>query len=322
MGIVCLSSSTLKSLANSHSHFPLHPFKIAFLRRVQKSSIHCLSQHLWYTKRKIASSISQRMPILVLDWDETITVKDTTKLIAQLAEDYSTSRIQFSYFTKEYLADYFSFEAEFKNTYGPIDSVDKEQNFQKQLRTIELRSIDRIVSNKFLKGISSQVFRDAAPSIEIKPDCLSFLRSWTDPIYILSINWCRFLIQECLSHHNLSHVSVLANDLEFVDGITSGNFKPGFNLRTGLDKQEMLKVIRQKHSADKICYIGDSHGDLLPIIDADLGLLIQGGSGLKYLSGVIQEPVLRLDSLSLNSPTDLSGIYVGSWLQISDIFKD
>lgn len=267
------------------------------------------------------------MSVLVLDWDETITVKDTTALIARVAELHSPKSLPFLYFTERYLLSYNEFGTRFTDTYGSIDTIEKEVAFQQQLKEVEMLSVKRLEDFEFFKGVKTTEFVNAAKEIEIRPDCIEFLREWQSPIYILSINWCKSMIEACLTALGLEHVEVIANELGSENGITTGVFKKEHNIRTGLDKEEALTVIREKWGSSNIVYIGDSHGDILPILSADTGLLLEGGKGQDVLDKIAHieylPVVLQKNSLEKEPSKDYSTVaYLGSWLQITRFLKE
>lgn len=254
------------------------------------------------------------MSVLVLDWDETVTVRDTTSLIAHIAETNSVKGIPFLYFTKSYLNSYRRFQERFKKE-GDIDTKNKELEFQKQLRTVELESLALLEKSQFFEGVNMLKFVEAGPSVELQPGTVEFLKRFDGPIYILSINWCKSMIEACLRSHSLDHLMVMANDLEVKQGVTTGRFLSDFDIRTGSDKVIYLKQILSSFPDHKIIYIGDSDGDVSPILEADLSILMKNGRGeqqLRKIIGAIQE--LDINTCSLRN---LSGIYQGSWFQIT-----
>lgn len=265
-------------------------------------------------------------PVLVLDWDETITVMDTTALIATVAEKNSPRSLKFLYFTEKYLLSFSDFSREFAKTHGPIDTIEMEIMYQKQLKEVEMLSVKRLEDFKFFEGISITEFQNVASEIEMNSDCVQFLKNWQGHIYILSINWCKAMIQARLITVGLGNIVVLANELETEQGITTGLFNKGQNIRTGLDKATILKELRLKHGHSPIVYIGDSHGDVLPILEADTGIIIANGKGQKVLEKISQ--VINLDLQAVTTPIKQNSIYksprkchfkvsyVGSWLQI------
>lgn len=261
-----------------------------------------------------------KLPILVLDWDETITTKDTTSLIASIAEINSPKELSFSYFTKKYMESYLYFENLFRGEYGEIDSMEKEIHFQKGLKTIELVSINRLEQHHFFKGVHISKFRDAAKQIDFKPNCSEMLRNWNLPIYILSINWSRTMIEERLKLEGVNNVKVMANDLSNIDNIATGKFEARYNIRTGYDKLKVLRQLKIDYPNEKLLYVGDSHGDVLPIADADIGILIQNGKGISQLKKIFGD-VRQLSDCKSEFSFELSGIYTGSWLQLASLFK-
>lgn len=262
-----------------------------------------------------------KMPILVLDWDETITIKDTTSLIAHIAETNCPKELPFSYFTEKYMTSLSDFEKLFRTKYGDIDSIEKEVNFQKQLKNVELESIRRLECHEFFKGVHILKFCEAAKDIELMSHCSKLLRNWNQPVYILSINWCKPLIEKRLSLEGITNVKVLANNLQLDDDITTGKFEAELNIRTGHDKLQMLRQLKADHPGERFIYVGDSHGDILPIVDADIGVLIENGRGIKQLKRIYSE-VKELSKCEIHDLLDSSDVFTGSWLQLSSLIRN
>lgn len=266
---------------------------------------------------------TNNMPILVLDWDETLTVRDTTGEIAHAAEKCASRKYSFAYFTEKYLASYAAFLDQFQREHGKIDSVEKEIEYQKQLRKVELESIIRLEKYDFFKGIPFITFTDLASHIELKPGSVEFLKSWKLPVYVLSINWCKSMIETCLKQHGLSDIVVLANDLEHREGVTTGSFRNDVDIRTGYDKSIILRDLKAIYNGSQVIYVGDSHGDVLPIVDADVGILIENGKGKQILELILDlQQIEMLLGTAFESDLDRhqpgkKRLYEGSWPRIA-----
>ena len=72
------------------------------------------------------------------------------------------------------------------------------------------------------------------------------------------------------------NLKIMVNELEFVNGISTGNFNESISIRTGLDKLNIVNSLIKQYG--KTCYIGDSMTDLLSLIDSDIGIAIEEGS--------------------------------------------
>lgn len=263
--------------------------------------------------------------VLVVDWDETVTVRDTTALLALAAEQHAPKERQFAYFTTKYLESYAQFEKLFHNEYGDITTHHMETQFQKRLRAIEMHSIRRLEEARFFLDVPKTVFEQLALSIELRPDAVPFLRSFCGAVYVLSSNWCRSMIETCLAQQGLECVTVMANDLETHNGRTTGIFSADFDIRTGYDKACKLQELRNAHPTAHIVFVGDSHGDVLAIVEADVGIVISNGKAKQTLQKIaevhsivtVNECATHERGTGISSANVSPVVYEGTWAQIA-----
>lgn len=257
--------------------------------------------------------------VLVTDWDETATVKDTTALVALVAYSYATDNIPpFSHFVDIYLNASREYNASCATTCGARDTVDRELEYQRGMKAVEWASIGALEKSKLFQGLLLSAFADRASDVELSPSFIDFvreLRAEDVPVIVLSVNWSRTLIQAALRLHGIEHVTVLANDLEVVDGITTGNFDRTIDIRTGLDKLEKIETIRQVHPDAALVYVGDSSTDVLATLAADTGIVISGGSGKRYYKSLYGE----LKSLQTYRKLR-AGVYEGTWEELRKVW--
>lgn len=254
--------------------------------------------------------------VLVTDWDETVTVKDTTLLVAQAAYRHKKGLPEFSNFTKIYLEAYAKFNE--KNN-GIRNTVAKEIEFQQCMKAVEMTSISAIEECSIFEGLTLLQFAELAGEVQIRPHFMAFARNITSagvPVYILSVNWSRTLIEATLALHGVSGVKVLANDFQVHEGYTTGVFD-GIDIRTGFDKSVKLREIKECHKHLDVVYVGDSLGDVLPLIEADVGIVITGGRATELVEN-FGSPVELLQS-SMQSLK--GGVYGGDWEEIATAWE-
>lgn len=242
--------------------------------------------------------------ILVADWDETITVSDTTLIIANVAYKHKPGLKPFRDFTRIYLDALAAYNSQFEE--GACADFETEVTYQKGLKNVEMKSIAALVHYKIFQGLTPAQFAEDAGKIELKLGFLELVEKLDgDHFYILSVNWSRTLIEAVLKFHGVRNFTVLANDLQVdMHGITTGNFVAE-DIRTGYDKLLELRKIRRKNEGAKLVYVGDSRGDVLPILESDIGIVIEGGRARNLVE------TEKLEKLK-------DGIYEASWAQISN----
>ena len=148
---------------------------------------------------------------LLLDWDGTLTRKDTLSLVGSIAYHANPDRSlpQWSTFVDGYMNDY----TEHANRYEPITSartiLDQERQWLASLAPIENKSVLRVESSGIFKRVkASHVDHIAASSVQSEDlqlrshwDLLfhTLLSNPSNKISILSVNWsARFIRQSLL----------------------------------------------------------------------------------------------------------------------------
>ncbi|CAD0093649.1 unnamed protein product [Aureobasidium mustum] len=149
---------------------------------------------------------------LILDWDGTLTRKDTLSLVGSIAYHANSSKSlpPWSDFVNGYMNDY----TEHASRYEPISSartsIDQERQWLASLTPIENKSVQRVESSRIFKSVkASHVDHVAASSVsnddlQLRSDWDSLfqtlLSSPSNKISILSVNWsARFIRQSLLS---------------------------------------------------------------------------------------------------------------------------
>lgn len=249
---------------------------------------------------RIAKTKFKDLKLIVSDFDETVTVGDTIKYVAESAylakPQYKPS---FDHFTQTYMKAY----SEYTKDFGPRDSLVKEREFQTNLKKIEMISINEITSKGLFKDIPVDIFGKQANKVRLKPGFTDFLALAIDkkiPIKILSINWLKVFIEAVLTLNGFNptehNIEILVNDLVSVNGITTGDFDSTISIRTGSDKLDHIKKLNHLYN-NQIMYIGDSSTDLLALLEVKYGIIIEGGSILNLL----QKLNIKNDNLHIAS---------------------
>ncbi|KAG9628616.1 hypothetical protein KCU98_g5918, partial [Aureobasidium melanogenum] len=154
-----------------------------------------------------------RRPIhLILDWDGTLTRKDTLSLVGSIAYHASSSRSlpPWSDFVNGYTNDYTEHAARYEPTSSARTTIDQERQWLASLTPIENKSVQRVESSCVFKGVkASHVDQVAASSIangdlRLRNDWdwlfQTLLSNAANKISILSVNWsARFIRQSLLS---------------------------------------------------------------------------------------------------------------------------
>lgn len=222
--------------------------------------------------------------IVVSDFDETITTKDTISLILNECNGDSHK------YTDYYLNIYKKYKNHYKRILPLIDYNNylNEIEFQNYCKdNIELLSIDYMIHEKAFNDINSNdlYLLGKKNNILIRDGFNNFLlNNHNNPFYILSINWSKEFINGMINITNMIS-DIYCNDLLITNSNYNGNFSK--KIISGYDK--LLKLQDLLINDDKIVYIGDSDTDLLSILSINIiGIIIHiNDIKLNYLINLI-----------------------------------
>lgn len=211
--------------------------------------------------------------IIVCDFDETITTKDTVSILGSIPY-YLKPDLQPNW---EHFINIYSncsnnirtlpiFNGARKISNNNFRELFKDElEYQTKLKIKELSSIVELEKEKIFKGIDKNdiellIIRDQLKSL-VRKHCLKSL-SLFDEIFIISLNWSKYFISQLT---DVPTEYIYCNDLILgVNNKYTGEFSK--DIITGVDKLEKLKNIIERYSNSQIWYIGDSETDLLPIL--------------------------------------------------------
>ncbi|TPX66591.1 hypothetical protein SpCBS45565_g04354 [Spizellomyces sp. 'palustris'] len=196
---------------------------------------------------------------LILDFDETITVKDTTPVIAATANRPLTCPA-WSSVLGAYLEDY-------KNHTPPEPTHDPPTTedllaYLDSYKSVERASISRVTEAGALRGTTRASLFAAGASVPTQEGWSAFANCWLEnrskdaALYISSVNWSMDIIRGSLNASNICipDSNILANDLEYDShGISTGGLS--VRVMTGCDKLRGLQ--ERLGNLDGCIYIGD-----------------------------------------------------------------
>ncbi|SCU91172.1 LAME_0E11518g1_1 [Lachancea meyersii CBS 8951] len=227
------------------------------------------------------------MHLLVTDFDETVTKKDTISTLAELPYLHKSFPVPWAHFVDTYNQGYQKFTVANRDlpilnvwnsnreqliTVGNYEQMFRaEIDYQKSMRPIELNSIQELEDKGAFTNITLDQVRELsrARTNLLRDD---FLEAWraVSEVHILSVNWSRVFIESMLACAVTTDeatginppVQTTCNDLIAEEGRLTGKFNKA--VVTGYDKIEELKKLLKASSATRtIWYVGDSETDLL-----------------------------------------------------------
>lgn len=274
-------------------------------------------------KRIINTSSHGMKPCAIIaDWDETITVEDTIKLVSKAAYNAKPGfQPDFSYFTDVYSRAYENYMNSLNRDIVKRDTLEKVWKFHEGMRNVELASINEITERGLFKGLTKLQFEEQSKNVKIRPYFFEFLCACEKleiPVIILSINWTSLIMERVLNDHGFKrgkNLEFIVNEFEMVDSKTTGRWVSNPTVRTGIDKVNILRQLKMKYK--DVLFVGDSSTDLLSLVEASFGVVMEGGSVLSSFEK-LNIPCKSFDD-SLRNEND---IITGNWKDLLNFIEN
>ncbi|KAG5224139.1 bifunctional TH2 protein [Salix suchowensis] len=204
-----------------------------------------------------------------------------------------------------------------------------------QLSDFEKRANSRVIDSEVLKGLNLEDVKRAGERLILQDGCTGFFKkivkneNLNTNVHVLSYCWCGDLIRSAFSSGGLDALNIHANELIFEESISTGEIVN--KVESPMDKAQAFNDILKNYSDDRknlTVYIGDSVGDLLCLLQADIGIVVGSSASLRSVGsqfGVSFVPlfpglVRKQKESDGESPSwkGLSGILytVSSWSEI------
>ncbi|KAK8487925.1 hypothetical protein V6N13_027100 [Hibiscus sabdariffa] len=164
-----------------------------------------------------------------------------------------------------------------------------------QLSDFEKRANSRVIESGVLKGLNREDIKRAGKRLVLQDGCISFFqkiaqnKSLNANIHVLSYCWCGDLIRTAFSAGRkfveaggLDALNIHTNEFSFEESVSTGEIV--WKVQSPIDKIQAFNDILQDCSNDRknlSVYVGDSVGDLLCLLKADIGIVIGTSSSLR-----------------------------------------
>ncbi|CAH8312900.1 unnamed protein product [Eruca vesicaria subsp. sativa] len=290
------------------------------------------------------------------DFDLTCTVVDSSAILAEIAivtapKDDQGQQVNrmlsadlkntWSLLSKQYTEHYEECIESIMNK-EKADKFDYEGLCEalEQLSEFEKKANDRVIESGVLKGLNFDDIKRAGERLILQDGCINVLQKILKTqdldakLHVLSYCWCGDLIRAAFSARGVDAVEVHANEFTFEESISTGEIER--KVESPIDKAQQFKSILQSRKKDEdeeeksvlSVYIGDSVGDLLCLLEADIGIVVASSSSLRRVgshfgvsfvplfSGIVQKQ--KEEEESAATWKGLSGtLYtVSSWAEI------
>ncbi|KAG5549697.1 hypothetical protein RHGRI_014858 [Rhododendron griersonianum] len=293
--------------------------------------------------------------LIFSDFDLTCTVVDSSAILAEIAivtapkSDQSQAENQIVRMSS----------ADLRNTWGVLSRQyteeheqcierillpDKAERFYyeglhkalEQLSVFEKGANSRVIESGVLKGLNLEDIKRAGERLILQDGCTDFFQSiiknanLNSNIHVLSYCWCGDLIRSAFSSGGLNVLNVHANEFVYDNSVSTGEIVR--KVESPIDKVQAFRDILTNHRSEKkdfTVYIGDSVGDLLCLLEADVGIVLGSSSSLRRVGshfgvsfiplfpGLVKKQKECVEGSS-SSWKGLSGILytVSSWAEI------
>ncbi|XP_009616741.1 bifunctional TH2 protein, mitochondrial-like isoform X1 [Nicotiana tomentosiformis] len=203
-----------------------------------------------------------------------------------------------------------------------------------QLSDFERRANDMVVRSGVLRGLSQEDIKRAGERLIFQNGCKNIFQEILGTenlhadVHVLSYCWSGDLIRSAFSSAGVLPVlNVHSNELPYEGSVTTGDMIK--KMESPMDKLQAFNDIlksRESNSKHTTVYVGGSVGDLLCLLNADVGIVIGLSAGLRRLGeqfGISFVPlfsglVTKQRKLAEGSLKGMSGILytVSSWSEI------
>ena len=231
-----------------------------------------------------------------LDWDGTVTTRDTLSVLASIG--YSKNRNEnlppWSHFLEAYESDHAAHRAKHKAEGQVTTSLRDILAWQESLVDVERASVERVERSGIFANVTTADIDNAAKDamqsrgVILRPGLDALVKAIHERdecITIVSLNWSARFIQSCLANalelqtgNKPFTFKVLANNIELGSG---GRLSRVFEdedrgIWIAQDKERVmrLEIQTERQWRDPI-YVGDSPSDLLCLLLANVGICIR-----------------------------------------------
>ncbi|KFK27863.1 hypothetical protein AALP_AA8G438900 [Arabis alpina] len=295
--------------------------------------------------------------VIFSDFDLTCTVVDSSAILAEIAivtapkDDQSRSGQQIHRMLSTDLKNSWSllskqYTEHYEECIENILNKDKADKFDyeglckalEQLSEFEKKANNRVIESGVLKGLNLDDIKRAGERLILQDGCINVFKKILQTenlnvkLHVLSYCWCGDLIRAAFSGGGVDAVEVHANEFTFEESISTGEIER--KVESPIDKAQQFKSIVENRNQKKnqlTIYIGDSVGDLLCLLEADIGIVVSSSSSLRRVgshfgvsfvplfSGIVQKQQQHnAEGESSSTWKGLSGtLYtVSSWAEI------
>ncbi|BFZ55787.1 hypothetical protein PYCC9005_002828 [Savitreella phatthalungensis] len=216
--------------------------------------------------------------LVVLDFDETISVDDTMAVLASASPLFGDGG-RWRSFVSAYTDDLAAFDAAAPTRH----TLDDLLAHLARLRTVELASVSRITGSGYFAGTTHARIAAAADAVTLRQGFHDFVHTQEErgvQLGILSVHWSRTFICAATGFDLDAVVGwgsgrwVVANELVFgEDAKATGGCSKVDGVLVGEDKRRVIAGLMEEEK-QQVVYVGDSNTDLPALLQAHVGVIM------------------------------------------------
>ncbi|XP_017698250.2 bifunctional TH2 protein, mitochondrial-like isoform X2 [Phoenix dactylifera] len=283
--------------------------------------------------------------VIFSDFDLTCTVVDSSAILAEIAiltaaktdhsgtdnlnaRSFSEMRNSWDSLSRQYTGEYEQCiesllpkeEAKTFDYEGLCKSLGLLSDFEKQANS-------RVIESGVLKGTSLDDIKRAGEHLILQDGCTDFFQNVVKKkeklnmdLHVLSYCWCADLLRSAFSSGCLNYLNIHTNEFNYQESISTGEIVR--KMESPMDKVEAFKSILSnlgsngKHLS---VYIGDSVGDLLCLLEADVGIVIGSSTSLRRVGKQFGVSFIPLFPGLVNKQRQINGKDSCIWKGLSGV---
>ncbi|KAM1052193.1 hypothetical protein FF1_033677 [Malus domestica] len=251
--------------------------------------------------------------VIFSDFDLTCTIVDSSAILAEIAivtapkSDQKSDQHQpenhiarmssadlrntWGLLSRQYTEEYEQCIESIVPTEKAVFDYEKLHKALEKLSDFERKANNRVTKSGVLKGLNLEDIKRAGERLILQDGCINFFQkivkseNLNTNVHVLSYCWCGDLIRSAFSSGGLPELNVHANEFTFKESISTGDIVK--KVESPINKVQSFKEILKNCSNDRknlTVYIGDSVGDLLCLLEADIGIVIGSSSSLRRVA--------------------------------------
>ncbi|KAG6511859.1 hypothetical protein ZIOFF_029937 [Zingiber officinale] len=209
-------------------------------------------------------------------------------------------------------------------------TLDYESLYNKleQISVFEKRANSRVIESGLLKGISLEDIKRVGELLVLQDGCKDFFQEsvkmkekFNADFHILSCCWCADLMRSAFSSVGcLNALNIHSNEFIYEESISTGEFVR--TIESPTDNVETFRNILANLGSSKqplSVFIGDSIGDLLCLLEADVGIIIGSNSSLRKVGEQFGVSFVPLYSGLIKKQSEVAGEDSLVWKGLSGV---